>query len=289
MKYLLINTLYIIVPMSALDRIVPYSNNFLFFAEKAEMNLDSMITYLEKIRSEGIHFTNLILSGTEEISRMSNLSFLNLLAALQPFYDLFQYKYLCSNGDIFTSINHRKFLPVRDNFLIKIPRYSLVDNVDFDFFGFEYGDFVRHLFYHEFANFSQARLCFEIICLQNISKNILNTMITGLNDRFQNIYEFTLNAPKLFGAHLNASNIREIDFSNWILNFAHRPNIDKDIIYYMNILSNNRGLEFKDYWEWEFEQKRITMNPHNNLQIRFGNNHIFYGNKQIDYSGNIIN
>lgn len=288
---MLIDTLEIIIPFINVEKKIPYLDNYLYNIDFPKLDLSILVKYLNEQQNEN-KFLNLVLSCTHEISELPFETILSIVNTLKPYLHLFKYKYIITNGNLLKRENADKFVLIYEDYMIKINRYSLDDNIDSDFFNLK---FFRH--YSSFANFQNSKICFNIICLNNASYDSIYNISTGLIDKYKQVKELHFNTLKIYGTKINSLNINDYDFTKWIIKFGYknyttvdhkRKNLDDNIFYYINKFTNGCRIDFKQYSEWRYRDKRLVMNKPSSIQIRYNKNNIFYGDNFINYDGDII-
>lgn len=288
---MLINTLEVIIPFINVEKKIPYLNNYLYNIDFPKLDLNILTKYLDKQQNKN-KFLNLVLSCTHEISELPFEIILSIINALKPYLHLFKYKYIITNGNLLKRENADKFILIHEDYMIKINRYSLDNDIDSDFFNLK---FFRH--YSSFANFQNSKICFNIICLNNSSYDSIYNISTGLINEYKQVEELHFNTLKIYGAKINPLNINDYDFTKWIIKFGYknyttvdhkRKSLDDNIFDYINKFTNDCRIDFKQYSEWRYRDKRLVMNKPSSIQIRYNKNSIFYGDNFINYDGNII-
>lgn len=289
---MLINTLELIIPFISVERKIPYLYNYLYNIDFPELNLNVLKQYLSEQQNMNNTFLNLVLSCTQEISEIPFNIMLSIIDTIKPYLSLFRYKYILTNGSLLKRENADKFNLINKDFIIKINRYSLDDKIDANFFNLN-----PLKPYSDFANFPNCKICFNIICLNNSSYDSIYNISNGLINKYKQVEELHFNTIKIYGTKINSVNIYDQDFNNWIIKFAYKnyttinnkiQNLDEDIYKYIDIFTNGCRINFKQYSEWKYKNKRLIMNKPSNIQIRYNKNSIFYGSNLIDYDGNII-
>lgn len=270
---MMIDTFYIVYYNGEIKKTKPYNDNYIYRTDIKNNNLNNLKNILSNLQSNNQTIRNLVISSNNEIGNIDYNDFIKLIDTILLYNKIYINKYISTNGYLLTLSNNDKFSYIKDEFNIRITRFSYDDRTDMDFL-----DYLDN--YNTYYNLNKAKISIELLYTKYSNKDIFIENVINIFEKYNNLVDMFIKIPQIFGRKINSLNIGTENYIQWIKD-CYPFDGDEEINTYLNDLTDNCRIKHEDYSYWFYKDKKITFKKTSGIVVRFSKDLFFYGEKLI--------